>query len=56
MELLQRIFYAKSDFEGMPMYVLLRIGRVIGAQTTVEDTRSEIIKKLCTTLGIKDIL
>ena len=53
MEYLKRIFYTKQDFEGVQIYMLLRIGRVIGSPTTVEDTRQEIIEKLCTTLDIK---
>lgn len=53
MEYLKRIFYTKQDFEGMQIYMLLRIGRVIGVTTTVSDTRHELINKLCTTLDIK---
>jgi hypothetical protein len=53
MEYLKRIFYTKQDFEGMQIYMLLRIGRVIGSNTMVTDTRQEIIEKLCTALDIK---
>jgi len=53
MKCLERIFYTKADFEGMQIYMLLRIGRVIGSDTTVNDTKQELIEKLCTTLDIK---
>lgn len=53
MDYLKRIFYTRQDFEGLQIYMLLRIGRVIGAPTTVSDTRQELIEKLCAILDIK---
>lgn len=53
MDYLKRIFYTRQDFEGLQIYMLLRIGRVIGAPTKVEDDRQGLIEKLCDTLDIK---
>lgn len=54
MDILQRLFYTKEDFQGLQIYMLLRIARVIGAGTaSINDTREELIEKLCTKLEIK---